>query len=586
MDLRRSIGYGGATAETMKAVAARLLAAVSALDRREQQLLAAAVASVVLVATCAAASAGGDASTTEPESAAEVADVEPQQLAMWRAQARKMAMNKPAKTSANASTAGLDPQALGVAPGAGLGSSPRPAAPTIALGSPPLAAASPAGLPLAASPATEEAAAREELIGAVPDSVRTVDLFDENEQEYQHGTPAPQVQNTAAESPAATLSGLSLPAYVAAPPADLSALLNVSNSTLNDSSFTAGAKNSFLAGIYTDSEGEEEEEEEEEPAEEDAQDAPSAAWQADAEADDISLTNTSAAPVTVANPAYSPALSDKSFDWPSSNGWGTPQAPSPQVRPHAGGGTPKPLGASTSEPSVKQILRERGAAIDAAVEASVSPGKFLTVQDVLAGASSSSDFKKVLAAVQEQQKRQEADLDRRRKVIAGVQAARMKERANATTGDFQSQLSSLLGEARSTAAKKNAAPSKSIAGVAFRDMEFSDEEDDGGEYRPSPQELLAARRDAAEDAGKLAGAVAEPPPRRAPAVTKRPNKKKARGKQAKQQQAACTKENRMTVTTAGGHVLQTAAPDGKAAGAKRQGGQRRALKATPKNAVA
>eukprot|EP01043_Picozoa_sp_COSAG02_P067512 COSAG02_NODE_10879_length_1839_cov_1.233333_1_plen_392_part_10 len=228
----------------------------------------------------------------------------------------------------------------------------------------------------------------------IPDSVRTVDLFDEVEpqQAYQHGTPAPIERE--AQSQPDTLGDLVLPPYKASvgiyQPNSVNPSLDTSVSSMNDSSFTAGAKQSFLDGIISGSD-----DEDEQPSLQPPETQSDVADKEDAR-DTV---------------APSPGPADASFEWPPSNGWGTPDPPSAEksTRPHVGGGTPKPLGDNSSNQNVKEILYRRGAAIDAAVEASAA-GKFRNVAEVLASSTTQADFKRVLAAVQEQQRSKASEL--------------------------------------------------------------------------------------------------------------------------------------------------------------------------------
>jgi hypothetical protein len=593
---------------------------------QDHRLAAAAVLATVSAAAAALACTlsyrhDGDDDAADEATATDCADVEPCQRAMWRAQSRRIAMQKPHKTSD--ATGSYSAESLGFAPGpstivdalspakpqpaaaasspppAAAASSPPPAAVATAEASsspPPAAAAAAAsspppattGVALVVSPTAEAEAAVDDLLSGamVPDSVRTVDLFEdaETQQEYRHGTPAPAARDELADldgppsavavDDLATLDGLSLPPYQPSPAADPAALLNASSSTMNDSSFTAGAKMSFLDGIISGSD------DEDEGANDEAQAGQTLANQSEvADAEDAQDT-------AADNPAASPSPADASFEWPPSNGWGTP-APVEQSRPHLGGTTPKPLGAESEQSStdVKQILQERGAAIDAAVEASAA-GKFRNVAEVLASSTTNAEFRQVLAAVQEQQKLKESELRRRQQALQALQH-QQKARAQAS-GDFQNQLASMLGEARSKAAGRVA-----VAETAFRDLpEFGEEdESDDEEYRPSAQELAADAADAA--ANGLKGAVPEKPPRRAPVVGqlpaqpkpasstagnpggRRPNKKKAR-KKAKNATVIATavsgKENAVTMTTSTGKSV-------KAGGKRRARKQPRAAKA-------
>jgi hypothetical protein len=378
----------------------------------------------------------------------------------------------------------------------------------------------------------------------IPDSVRTVDLFEEVEsrQVYQHGTPAPLERSAETQAQPDTLADLTLPPYKLSTvgiyqPNSVNPYLDVSVSSMNDSSFTAGAKQSFLDGIISGSE-----EEDEQPPQNQSEVA---------DKEDI--------PVSAAR---SPGVVDASFQWPPSNGWGTPDPPSAATgaRPHLSGGTPKPLGDQSCATNVKQLLYERGAAIDAAIEASAA-GKFRNVAEVLVSSTSEADFRHVLAAVQEQQRAKASELKQRQQTLQAMQQKNTSQRKNQeqAADQFQQQLASMLSEAR------NNAKWPVVTETAFRDLpEFPEEESDDDEYHPTATDLAADAADAATNG--LDGTVPELPVRRAPVVQtkptwqggKRPNKKRARKRtQADAAPAAPTKcgagkENRVTLTTATG----------------------------------
>lgn len=384
----------------------------------------------------------------------------------------------------------------------------------------------------------------------IPDSVRTVDLFDdevESQQAYQHGTPAPIEHAAEAPSQPDTLGDLVLPPYKQAmgiyQPNSVVPSLDTSVSSMNDSSFTAGAKQSFLDGIISGSDDEDEQPSLQPP-------------ESQTEVADKEDTQDTVAP--------SPGAADASFEWPPSNGWGTPDPPSAEksARPHVGGGTPKPLGDNSCTDNVKEILYQRGAAIDAAVEASAA-GKFRNVAEVLASSTTQGDFQRVLAAVQEQQRAKALELKRRELTLQVMQhkkEARQKHQEQ-VPDQFQTHLASMLSAARNNA-KRSAE-----TGIAFRDLpEFPDEESDDDEYRPTAAELAAHSADA--ELNRLEGTVPEAPARSAPVIQtkptsttgKRANKKKARSQRPQKAAAAAPaagKENRVTLTTSTGKSVTT-----------------------------
>ena len=413
----------------------------------------------------------------------------------------------------------------------------------------------------------------------VPDSVRTVDLFEEAEsQPYQHGTPAP-VKCPASEPQPDTLDSVVLPPYKSSTvgiyqPNSMNPSLNVSVSSMNDSSFTAAAKQSFLDGILSDSD---DEEEREQSSPQPASTTSSASidrggfspWEAKTKGGNHSEVTDNEDDQDAAAP--SPGPTETSFEWPPSNGWGTPDAPTADTaapaeggRPHMGGGFPKPLGDTSGTTNVKQLLYERGVAIDTAVEASAA-GKFRNVAEVLASSTTQVDFEHVLSAVQEQQRIKAAELQRRQQRLQTRQSKKAMQQNNPeqAADRFQQQLASMLSEARSNA-KRNA----EATATAFRDLpEFPEEESDDEEYRPTAADLAADAADAATNA--LEGTVPELPAVKCNSTArstenkpgKRPNKKKARKRgKAKAKAAAAAddatgddgKENRVTLTTSKG----------------------------------
>ena len=410
--------------------------------------------------------------------------------------------------------------------------------------------------PTAEAAAEAEAdAVAETTAGVLPggtmvlDSVRTVDLFEELESQevYHHGTPAPLERSAETQAQPDTLADLALPPYKLSTvgichPNLVNPYLDVSVSSMNDSSFTAGAKQSFLDGIISGSDDEDEQPPQNQSEVADKEDIQDSA-------------------------ARSPGIVDASFEWPPSNGWGTPDPPSAATgtRPRLGGGTPKPLGDHSCAANVKQLLYERGAAIDAAIEASAA-GKFRNVAEVLASSTSEADFRHVLAAVQEQQRAKASDLKRRQQTLKAMQQKNTSQQENQerAADQFQQQLASMLSEAR------NNAKCPAVTETAFRDLpDFPDEESDDDEYHPTAADLAADAADAATNG--LEGTVPESPVRRAPVVQtkpswqagKRPNKKKARKKmQADAAPAApansgAGKENKVTLTTATGKSVTT-----------------------------